>query len=145
MRGPQARGYAFEAFLKSLFDTYGLKARDPFRNRGEQIDGSFILASETYLLEAKWQNAQVAAADLRAFNGKVEEKAAWARGLFISHSGFTEDGLHAFGRGKRIVCMDGLDLYNVIDRRLPLGEVLDCKVRRAAETGRAFIRVRDLF
>lgn len=142
---PQARGYAFETFLKSLFDAYGLKARDAFRNRGEQIDGSFVLASETYLLEAKWQNTQVAAAELHAFNGKVEEKAAWARGLFISHSGFTEDGLHAFGRGKRIICMDGLDLYDMIDRRLPLDEVLDCKVRRAAETGRAFIRVRDLF
>jgi restriction endonuclease Mrr len=68
------------------------------------------------------------AADLHAFHGKVEEKAAWTRGLFISQSGFTDDGLHAFGRGKRVVCMDGLDLYE----------------RRAAETGRPFIRVRDL-
>ncbi|MGD1038789.1 MAG: restriction endonuclease [Roseiarcus sp.] len=143
--GAQARGYAFETFLKSLFDAYGLKARDAFRIRGEQIDGSFVLANETYLLEAKWQNPKIAAADLHAFNGKVEEKAAWARGLFISHSGFTEDGLHAFGRGKRIICMDGLDLYEVLERRLHLGDILDRKVRRAAETGRAFIRVRELF
>jgi hypothetical protein len=69
----------------------------------------------------------------------------YQRGVFISHSGFTEDGLHAFGRGKRIICVDGLDLYEIVDRRLPLDEVLDCKVRRAAETGRAFIRVRELF
>jgi predicted protein tyrosine phosphatase len=142
---PQARGFAFEAFLKSLFDAYGLKARDPFRNRGEQTDGSFVLANETYLLEAKWQNLQVAAADLHAFNGKVEEKAAWARGLFISHSGFSEDGLQAFGRGKRIVCMDGFDIYDMFERGLPLNDILDRKIRRAAETGRAIMRVRDLF
>jgi restriction endonuclease Mrr len=142
---PQSRGYAFEAFLKALFDVHGLMARDAFRNRGEQIDGSFVLASETYLLEAKWQNTPTGANDLHGFHGKVEEKAAWTRGLFISHSGFTEDGLFAFGRGKRIVCMDGFDLYEMLARSIPLDHVIDRKVRTAAETGRPFVRVRELF
>jgi len=142
---PQPRGYAFEKFLKELFDTYGLEARDAFRIRGEQIDGSFQLTNETYLLEAKWQGAASGATDLRAFNGKVEAKAAWARGLFISQSGFTEDGLHAFGGGKRVVCMDGLDLHDTLSRALSLKDVLTLKVRRAAETGTPFARVRDLF
>ena len=142
---PQERGYAFERFLKELFDAHHMEAREPFRLRGEQIDGSFLLAKETYLLEAKWQGAATAAADLHGFHGKIEQKAAWARGLFISYSGFTEDGLHAFGKGKRVVCMDGLDLYEVLNRGLSLSEVLELKVRRAAETGMPFIRVRDLF
>ena len=142
---PQARGYAFEGFLTSLFEVYGLKPREAFRNRGEQIDGSFMLANETYLLEAKWQGSATGAADLHAFLGKLEEKARWARGLFISHSGFTVDGLAAFGRGKRVVCMDGLDLYEMLQRALPFDHVLDRKVRRAAETGRPFVSVRDLF
>ncbi|HEY5550826.1 MAG TPA: hypothetical protein VIK52_02990 [Opitutaceae bacterium] len=47
---PQPRGYAFEAFLKSCFDKFGLEARDAFRLRGEQIDGSFLLGNEIYLL-----------------------------------------------------------------------------------------------
>lgn len=142
---PQPRGYAFEKFLKELFDAHRMEAREPFRLRGEQIDGSFQLDNETYLLEAKWQNAATGVADLHGFNGKIEQKAAWTRGLFISQSGFTEDGLHAFGRGKRVVCMDGLDLYETLNRGLPLNEVLARKVRRAAETGLPFIRVRDLY
>ena len=142
---PQARGYAFEAFLKKLFNRFGLEVRDAFRLRGEEIDGSFLLGNETYLLEAKWQNAPSGIADLHTFHGKVEQKAAWARGLFISYSGFSEDGLHAFGRGKRVVCMDGLDLCEALTRELPLNHVLEFKVRRAAETGSAFVRVRDLF
>jgi hypothetical protein len=142
---PQSRGYAFESFLKNLFDAFGLEARDAFRNRGEQIDGSFQLTNDTYLLEARWQGARTGAADLHAFHGKVEAKAAWSRGLFISQSGFTEDGLHAFGRGKRVVCMDGLDLHDALRRGLALDNVLTLKVRRAAETGLPFIRVRDLF
>ncbi len=142
---PQARGYAFEGFLKSLFETYGLKPRDAFRIRGEQIDGSFVLANETYLLEAKWESAPTGVADLHVFQGKLEQKAAWARGLFISHAGYSEDGLAAWGRGKRVICMDGLDLYEMLHRSLPLDHVLDRKIRRAAETGAAFVRVRELF
>ena len=141
----QPRGYAFEKFLKQLFDTFGLEARDAFRLRGEQIDGSFVLGNETYLLEAKWQGPQTGNGELHAFHGKLEQKAAWARGLFISYSGFTEDGLHAFGRGKRVICMDGWDLSEALTRQLPLTKVLDQKVRRAAETGMAFVRIGDLF
>jgi Restriction endonuclease len=142
---PQARGYAFECFLKELFDAFGLTAHDPFRLRGEQIDGSFQLASEIYLLEAKWHGQPIGVAELHTFHGKIEQKAAWTRGLFVSNSGFTEDGLAAFGRGKRVICMDGLDLYEMLDREIPLNQVLERKVRRAAETGAPFLRVRDLF
>ena len=138
------RGYAFEKFLKDVFDAYGMSARASFRLTGEQIDGSFVLGEQTYLLEARWRNAKVDAKTLRAFNAKVEDKAIWSRGLIISQSGFTEDGLHAFGRGKSVVCMDGFDLHGVLSGRLDLAEVIALKVRRAAETGVAFVRVRDL-
>jgi hypothetical protein len=141
---PQPRGYAFEKFLKDLFDANGLSARASFRLVGEQIDGSFSLASETYLLEAKWQSLPVDASDLRAFNGKIEAKAAWSRGLLVSNSGFSEDGLAAFGTGKRVVCMDGLDIYEMLDRSIPFAEVIARKVRRAVESGMPFIRVREL-
>jgi hypothetical protein len=141
----QARGFAFEGFLKGLFDAFGLAAQEPFRLRGEQIDGSFQLGSETYLLEAKWHGQPIGVADLHTFHGKIEQKAAWTRGLFVSNSGFSEDGLVAFGRGKRVICMDGLDLYEMLDRQIPLNQVLERKVRRAAETGMPFLRVRDLF
>lgn len=141
----QARGYAFERFLKHLFDSHGLAAREPFRLRGEQIDGSFQFGHETYLVEAKWQNEPTGVADLHVFHGKIEQKAAWTRGLFVSNSGFTDDGLVAFGRGKRVICMDGYDLYEALNREIPLNHVLEQKIRRAAETGSPFIRVRDLF
>ena len=141
---PQPRGYAFEKFLKDVFDAYGLSARASFRLTGEQIDGSSILGEQTYLLEARWRNEKVNVETLRAFNEKVEDKASWSPGLIISQSGFTTEGLQAFGRGKSVVCMDGLDLHEVLSGRLDLAEVVALKVRRAAETGVAFVRVRDL-
>jgi len=142
---PQKRGYEFEKFLKELFDAYGLSARASFRLTGEQIDGSFVMHNETYLLEAKWQNSPTGVAELHTFEGKLGEKASWSRGLFISSSGFSSEGLQAFGRGKRIICMDGFDLSEMLRRRLPFVKVLEAKVRRAAETGCPFVSVRDLF
>lgn len=142
---PHQRGYGFEKFLKDIFTFYGLEARGAFRLVGEQIDGSFVLGQETYLLEAKWQNTQVSIGDLHVFHGKVEQKAAWARGLFVSYAGFSPDGLLAFGRGKRVICMDGLDLHDALRREIPLNHVLERKVRRAAETGESMIPVRELF
>ena len=141
---PQKRGYDFEKFLKELFNAYSMEARDPFRIRGEQIDGSFQLDGATYLLEAKWQNPLTDAADLRAFHGKVEEKAAWSRGLFISYSGFSENGLFAFGRGKKVICMDGRDIIEALSRSIPLDRVIVEKARHAASQGPIFKRVSDM-
>ena len=96
-------------------------------------------------MEAKWQSQATGVGDLHNFHGKIEQKAAWTRGLFVSNSGLTEDGVAAFGRGKRIICRDGYDLYETLNREIPLNEVLERKVRQAAETGSPFVRVRDLF
>ena len=142
---PHPRGYAFEAFLRDVFAAYHLQPREPFRNQGEQIDGSFLLGSDTYLLEAKWENRQIGQAELLIFEGKLGSKAAWARGLFVSYNGFTEQGLEAFGRGKRTICMNGHDMFDMLDRRIPFDHVIDRKARRAVETGRPFVPLRDLF
>lgn len=143
---PQARGLRFEGFLNELFAGFGLAPRGSFRLVGEQIDGSFKLHGQTYLVEAKWLGPQIGFADLMTFSGKVGGKASWSRGLFVSNSGFTTGGLEAFARGRQtnLICADGLDLYEVLSCRISLTDVLEEKARRAAETNRAFVAVRDL-
>lgn len=143
---PQTRGLRFEGFLNELFAGFGLAPRGAFRLVGEQIDGSFKLQGQTYLVEAKWHGPQIGFADLMTFSGKVAGKASWSRGLFVSNSGFTADGLEAFSRGRQtnLICADGLDLYEVLSRRVSLVKVLEEKARRAAETNRAFVAVREL-
>jgi len=141
---PQKRGYEFEGFLKELFDSSKLQARSPFSLVGEQIDGSFQLGNETYLIEAKWVRDPIGAAELHTFQGKLDQKAAWARGVFISYGGFTQEGLHAFGRGRKVICMSGEDIYKALGRRIPIAEVIERKVRAAAETGAAFVPLDEL-
>lgn len=142
---PHKRGYEFEVFLKELFDSSRLQARSPFRLVGEQIDGSFQFGNETYLIEAKWVRDPIGAAELHSFQGKLDQKAAWARGVFISYGGFTQEGLHAFGRGRKVICMSGEDIYKALGRRIPIAELIERKVRAAAETGAAFVPLDELF
>jgi hypothetical protein len=142
---PQQRGYAFEAFLTKAFSSAGMQPRQPFRNTGEQIDGSFVLDQEVYLLEAKWQATPTPASDLRDFHGKLDVKASWARGLFVSYNGFSADGLTSFGSGKRLVCMEGRDLYDALEAQIPIPEVIRRKIRAAAESGRIAVPVSELF
>lgn len=144
---PQARGYAYEAFLKRLFDAYGLGARAAFRrgHHGDQIDGSFQLDGDTYLLEARWRNAPADTADTDAFHRKLERGAHWTRGVFISQNGFTPEALNSLKGGTRLICADGFDIYEMLSRGLDLAEVIRRKARHAAETGSPFRLVRDLF
>lgn len=143
----QKRGFEFEKFVKDLFEAFKLAPRSSFRLVGEQIDGSFQFQGETYLVEATWQREKVGEGKLLTFCGKVGGKAQWSRGLLISVSGFSTEGLEAFARGKptNIICMDGYDLYSLLKNKLNLCTVLEKKVRRAAETNQAFVPVRDLF
>jgi hypothetical protein len=141
----QERGYALESFLKELFTSFDLSAGGAFRIVGEQIDGSFVLDAEPYLVEARWRGGPAPAAWLYEFAGKVERKAQWTRGLFVSYSGFSNEGLQAFSRAPtRIVCMDGLDLFEVVSGRVDLVALLRKKIERAAKTGDPFVSAREL-
>jgi hypothetical protein len=143
---PQARGYAFERFLQEFFSAYDLEPRRPFKLVGEQIDGSFQIGSHTYLVEAKWQNDETGQADLLVFHSKVDGKAKWSRGLFISYNGFTQDGLTAFSKGRStsILGMTGQDIFFILDGAMTLIEAINTKARRAAETGDFFVSVYEL-
>jgi hypothetical protein len=141
------RGFAFEKFLSDLFWAFELAPRGSFRIRGEQIDGSFALAAETYLLSARWRSKPSDRADLVEFSGTVDGKAQWSRGLFVSQNGFSSEGLDAFSNGRRtnLVCMNGVELSVILENKLNLSEVISAKTRRAAETNEAFVPVWKLF
>jgi hypothetical protein len=140
---PQERGFAFEKFLKEVFAAYDLDPRGSFRIVGEQIDGSFQIGNHVYLLEAKWHDRQIDQGELLISHGKVEGKSKWSRGLFVSYSGFTPDGLQAYARGRstNIIGMDSQDLFHILNGEMTLVEAINKKARRAAESGEFFVSV----
>lgn len=146
MEDRQAAGLVLEVLLRDLFQLFALDPHASFRVTGEQIDGSFMLADQVYLLEAKWTGERVAERDLLVFRGVVEGKSAITRGIFISISGFTPEALEAISRGKQpnFFLVDGYDLVAVLEGQMALDELLRKKLRALAERGRVFVSAKEI-
>jgi hypothetical protein len=140
----QAAGIALEKLLNRLFHIFDLNPREAFRITGEQIDGTFILDHETYMLEAKWEAKPVNEAALLTFRGKIEGKSGFTRGLFLSINGFTAEALRSITRGKQpsFILADGADLSPVFEQAIRFDELLRHKVRNLAETGEMLTRAK---
>lgn len=137
----QAAGLSLERILNTLFSLHSLEPREPFRVRGEQIDGSFELDHELYLVEAKWHKEPRPVGDLYIFREKIEGKSKFTRGVFVSISGCSKDGLEAITQGKQpnFFTVDGYDLMMVLEDRVDLREFLRRRQRLLAESGRVAV------
>lgn len=142
----QARGIDLETLLYDLFNLFDLQPRGPFRLRGEQIDGAFVLDGVDFLLEAKWEKDPVSLNDLRDLDGAVASNLDNTLGLFVSINGFSEDALQRYREGNRprIICMDGADLMLVLENKVELPDLLRRKRSMAAQRGEVFIPARRI-
>ena len=137
---PQARGYLFERFLREMFDRQSITMGDPFRIKGEQIDGTFKFEGENYIVEAKWQDALTSTGDLYKFAHKVDGK-MHGRGLFVSVNGYSHEGIESIVVGKQIqtILMDGEDISHLLEARISLEDLLDYKIRAAQTRGEVYV------
>ena len=133
----QLAGRKFEDFIYDLFHHFELKPRHPFSVQGEELDGSFELDHDIYLVEAKWHAEKIQQKDLLVFRGKIEGKSSITRGVFIAANGFTEKALLAIQKGKQPIffLIDGTDINNLLCYKQDLLEMLRFKRRAMAEAG----------
>jgi restriction endonuclease Mrr len=115
-------GFALERLLNRLFAIFQLQPRQPFRVTGEQIDGSFELDAQAYLLESKWEKQPLSEEHLLVFRGKIEGKSTFTRGVFIALNGISSPARDAITRGKSpsFFVMDGHDLMMILSEAISL-------------------------
>jgi len=113
---------------------------------GEQIDGSFELDHEVYLLEAKWQQEPSPAADLYVFREKVEGKSKFTRGVFLSVNGVSRGASDAITRGKQpnFFVIDGYDVMMLLEDNMELPTFLRERQRLLADEGRVCVPFGEL-
>jgi len=141
----QRAGYSLEDLLRELFAMFEIEYRKPYRTSTQQIDGHFKFDGFDYLVEAKWQKDMPTEAEILAFKGKVDSKLESTRGLFISVYGFRDEVARKFdGTGGNIILMDGQDLMLVLEGFVDLREGLRFKIEKAAQEGKAFVRLREM-
>lgn len=138
----QSRGYELERLLTDLLDLNDLEPHIAYRTDIEQIDGSFRLDTDDYIIEAKWKEAPVGREQADVFAAKVHSKGRNALGLFVSVGGFTKDFLKRFEVGTPFVTMDGDDMFMVLDARIRLDDALRAKRRHANDTGSCHYPIR---
>ena len=142
----RTRGIEFESLLRDLFVLHDLDPRGGFTSPGEQTDGSIRLEGTVLLIEAKWTEKPVDPAQVRNFRTKVHDKLDSTLGLMISMAGFTDQAVETASGGGRmlVILMDGQELVRILEGFDDLVEVLQRKLRHAAESGRAMYRVGEL-
>ncbi|MNU76017.1 hypothetical protein D3C71_655600 [compost metagenome] len=111
----QNRGIQFENLMHDVFTNEGILLKKGFHtadNRSEQIDGAIEVWNRVLLVEVKWVEKNLAASDLFAFIGKIENKLQGTLGLFISRNELSENFISAIksGRKKNIVVFHGEDV-----------------------------------
>jgi len=139
-------GLALEKLLNELFGVFELQPRQPFRVVGEQIDGSFELDGQVYLLESKWESNALPEADLLVFRGKIEGKSTFTRGVFIALNDISVPARDAITRGKApsFFVMNGHDLIMILSEAISLTDFLRKRVRLLAEEGRVCVPFSEL-
>jgi hypothetical protein len=130
-------GLSLEKLLNRMFELFELQPRQPFRVVGEQIDGSFELDGEIYLLESKWEKAPLPEADLLIFRGKIEGKSTFTRGVLIALNDVSGAARDAITRGKApcFFVVNGHDLMMILTEAISLRDFLRKRVRLLAEEG----------
>lgn len=136
----QNKGYEFEKYLRDLFDAAGLKPRESYRVKGEQIDGSIEFNGNVYLVEAKWTGGPVNRSDLVVFADKVSRKSKFTRGIFVSHSGYVENAVETYAIGKtpEIILIDMKEMTWALENGIDIEDILSKKVRKLIEEGKIY-------
>ncbi|MBL7204930.1 MAG: restriction endonuclease [Desulfobacteraceae bacterium] len=142
----QRAGLHLEKVLNRLFTLHTLSPREAFRVVGEQIDGSFLLDHEVYLLEAKWTQEPCPEADLLIFRGKIEGKSKYTRGVFVTINGVSKEAAIAITQGKQpnFFVVDGYDLTMLLEDNIDLTTFLRIRQRLLAEEGRVIVPFNQL-
>lgn len=141
-----ARGFALERLLNELFALEELAPRGSFKIAGEQIDGAFSWRGQTHLVEARWRQEKVAGSGFAELKYKIEGKSADTRGLFVSITGYSSDGLQSLAtKGSlRFVCIDGAHLIRALQPGGTLVSILTQIWRHAGETGKAYLPTTEM-
>ena len=130
----QARGLDFESLINRIMAEEGILLRSSYHtddNRSEQIDGAVGVNGRVFLLEMKWVASDLAASELYAFIGKIENKFHGTLGVFISRTPLTDNFLSALNKGRRqtVIVIHGEDVELIFKNEFSFKDYIDHVVK----------------
>jgi len=130
---PQRRGLQLEWLLLGILQYEKLAPRHHVIIPGEEIDLTFVLDGQHYLMECKWAERPIGLPVVEGFAAKVRRKAEGTFGVVLSMSGYVRGINEKAARGERLNCI-GLTrahLSSVLAGRTTWAQIIR-RARRAA-------------
>jgi hypothetical protein len=97
----QQRGQRLNEFIAELLRCWGLDRADAsVRSMGE-IDVAFAINGTRFILEAKWEKGPVDFGPLAKLRGRITQRLAGTRGVFLSMRGYSGESVEGIIRGQQ--------------------------------------------
>lgn len=132
----QDRGRRFEQliieYLKNEPNVKIVKGPSLTTDKSEQIDGVIKINSRIFLLEMKWVESGLAASDLYAFVGKVDNKLYGTLGLFISKEALSDRFKNSLSKGRqqKVLILEADDVKNLFEIEGRFAEYIEASIEQ---------------
>jgi len=143
---PQRRGQRFNDFIADLLRCWGLgRVEANVRSVGE-IDVTFAVDGARFILEAKWEQGPIDFGALAKFRGRIIQRLAGTRGVFLSMSGYTDEAQSDLLRGQQpdMLLLDRTHLEAMLSGLFSPGDLLAALLDRASYCGEVWTPVGNL-
>lgn len=126
----QERGRQFEELFNDIFESEGKLKRRGYHtkdNKSEQIDGAIEVFNRIFLIEVKWVTSGLAASNLFAFIGKIDNKFHGTLGVFISRTKLKNNFINALNKGRRqsVIAIHGEDIDLIFKEKVVLHDYIE--------------------
>jgi len=138
---PQARGIRFNGLFAEMLRCWGIEADVSTARPGNgEIDVTFTLAGERYLVEAKWEKGKTNADPLFKLHGRLRQRLRGPIGIFMSMAGYTSDAVDGLNRGSQLemLLFDRSHFEAMLSGLVPPQELIQLAHDRAAFRGEAY-------
>lgn len=142
---PQTRGQRLNSLIADALQCYGIKAEATVHGAGE-VDVVFGLEGRSYILEAKWEKKPVGTGHLAKFQKRIRQRLIGTLGIFLSMSGYSDDGLRDLKDGDRLetLLIDQEHLEALLAGMFLPEELIGSLVQAAAFRGSPYNSLLDL-
>jgi hypothetical protein len=144
---PQQRGSELNHLLARVLCLYSLSARASQNSELGEIDVSFAMDGNRFILEAKWQKDRIDLAPISFLATRARQRLSGTLGIFVSMSGFTADALNQVGRtGEQnsILLFDANHVEAMVSGLASPQELISAALDEAGSTGRFYVTIPDL-
>ncbi|GGP72591.1 restriction endonuclease [Saccharothrix coeruleofusca] len=137
---PQRRGQQFNGLIADLFTCFGLTAKPDQQGDAGEIDVTFGVGNQRFILEAKWVDKRTPIDPIAKLQRRLDQRMRNVTGVFLSMSGYTPGALTGVDKGRQldVLLLDQEHWEAMLFGLVPPTEMIDLLTDVASYQGQAY-------